>query len=231
MHRRRSPSSKASAPTASPLPPLAERPDERPRVLLADDHALFRAGLWAQLEGDGRFDVVGEAADGAEALHLCRALRPDVLVLDMAMPVLSGPEVAVQVLTLPAPPRVLALSAFDEAAYVEALLDVGAVGYVTKDQHPSIIREAVAAVARGEARWFAPLPRRPDHLSPLTTREHDMLDLLAGGLEDAAIAERLLLPADAVRARLASIYVKLKARSASEATSWAREHGFGGGMR
>ena len=196
-----------------------------PRVLLVDDHPTFRAGLLAQLEGDGRFEVVGEAADGAEALRLAQALVPDVVVLDMAMPGMGGPEAAVALAAALPQVRVLALSAHADAAYVQGLMDAGAAGYVTKDQHPAVIREAVAAVARGEGRWFVPIPTRPSELSPLTGREHEVLVLLAEGIENAAIAGRMFISEHTVKNHLTSIYSKIDVGSAREAIAWAWRSG------
>lgn len=195
------------------------------RVLLADDHPLFRAGLRAQLSALPELEVIAEAADGDEAIRLCAQQNPDVLVLDMSMPGISGPEVAAEVLQLPSPPRVLALSAYDDASYVHALLEAGASGYVTKDQHPLLIRDAVLAVASGNGRWFVSLPQRPDRLSPLTPREHDVLRLLSRGLTNDSIAEQLFVSESTVRNHLTAIYSKLGLSSAREAIVWAWKHG------
>ena len=195
------------------------------RVLLVDDHPLFREGLRRQLDADDRLQVVGEASDGKEGLRLCQSLTPDVLVLDMHLPQLSGPEVAQAASTLAAPPRMLALSAYDDASYVHALMDAGAAGYVTKDQHPAVIREAVVAVAEGHGRWFVALPQRPDQLSPLTAREHEVLLFLSRGLDNRTIGDRLFVTENTVRNHLTAIYSKLGLNSAREAIAWAWKHG------
>ena len=195
------------------------------RAVVADDHPVFRAGLVAALREGGRIDVVGEASDGREALRLVEQHVPDVLVLDMQMPVMSGPEVAAALRGQPGAPRILALSAFNDSATVHGLLDAGAAGYLPKDQHPNIVREAVLAVHRGEGRWFVPIPRRPDVLSPLTGREHEVLVAMARGLDNAAIAERLRIAENTVRNHLAAVYSKLGVGSAREAVAWAWENG------
>ncbi len=195
------------------------------RVVVADDHPMFRAGLVAALRDGGRIDVVGEAADGREALRLVDQLEPDVLVLDMQMPVMSGPEVALALRGVAGAPCILALSAYNDSATVHGLLDAGAAGYLPKDQHPNIVREAVLAVHRGEGRWFVPIPKRPDVLSPLTGREHEVLVAMARGLDNAAIGARLRIAENTVRNHLAAVYSKLGVGSAREAVAWAWENG------
>ena len=194
-------------------------------VVVADDHPVFRSGIKDALEKGGRIDVVGEASDGAEALKMVRQHRPDVLLLDMNMPEMPGPEVAAALRDDDTAPRILALSAYNDSAYIHGLLDAGAAGYITKDQHPTAVREAVLAVHRGEGRWFVPIPRKPEVLSPLTGREHEVLVLMARGLDNAAIAERLRIAENTVRNHLAAVYSKLDVSSAREAVAWAWENG------
>ena len=194
-------------------------------VVVAEDHPVFRAGIRDALEKGGQVEVVGEAADGAEALKVVRRLRPDVLLLDMNMPEVTGPEVAAALGEDPEAPRILALSAYNDSATIHGLLEAGAAGYITKDQHPTAVREAVLAVHRGEGRWFVPIPRKPEMLSPLTGREHEVLVLMARGLDNASIGERLRIAENTVRNHLAAVYSKLGVGSAREAVAWAWENG------
>ena len=200
-------------------------PDSAVTVVIADDHPAFRSGIRDALEKGGRVEVVGEASDGAEALKAVRRLRPDVLLLDMNMPEKSGPEVAAALQGDAEAPRILALSAYNDSAYIHGLLDAGAAGYITKDQHPTAVRKAVLAVHRGEGRWFVPIPRKPDMLSPLTGREHEVLVLMARGLDNGSIGERLRIAENTVRNHLAAVYSKLDVSSAREAVAWAWENG------
>ncbi len=156
---------------------------------------------------------------------MVRRLEPDVLLLDMNMPERSGPEVAAALAEEASPTKILALSAYNDSATIHGLLDAGAAGYITKDQHPTAVREAVLAVWRGEGRWFVPIPRKPEMLSPLTGREHEVLVLMARGFDNGTIGDRLRIAENTVRNHLAAVYSKLGVGSAREAVAWAWENG------
>lgn len=162
------------------------------------------------------------------ALRLTRSERPDVLVLDMQMPDLSGVEVARRLHEEEHPARIIALSAHADRAYVEGLMNVGAAGYITKEEPIRVVVEAVRSVARGGRRWFVqPPPGEPETENPLTEREEEVLRLMARGQSNEEIAERLYLAENTVRNHITSIYAKLGVHSARAAVAWAWKHGFG----
>ena len=202
-------------------------PLPRIRVVLADDHPALRAGIRRVLEADPTVVVVGEAGTGDEALRLARRLRPDVLVLDVEIPAPSGVDVARQLFDEGAEVRVLALSAYNNPAFVRGMLEAGASGYVTKDQEPALIVEAVKSVAHGEGRWFVPLTPTRDELAAagLSRREREVLALLARGLSNEAIAGALYLSHHTVRNHLANLRSKLGVDTTREMVAWAVKKG------
>jgi DNA-binding NarL/FixJ family response regulator len=193
------------------------------RILLADDHAVFREGLRRLIEEDAALSVVGEAANGEEALALAAELLPDVLVLDVQMPGMPGPEVARLIRDRGLSARVLGLSAHDDPAYVERFLNGGALGYVTKDRPPSLIVEAVRQVAQGMPIWLVRHPLTSP-LHEMTERERDILRLLGSGLANEDIAVRLTVAESTVRNALTLIYDKIGVTTAREAVAWAWRH-------
>lgn len=204
------------------------------RVLLADDHPVVRGGIRKILSRDSEIEVVGEACTGHEALELVRALNPDVLLLDMEMPGLSGVEVASEVRRKHPDTYILALSGYEDRSYVLEILQMGANGYLTKDEAQDTIIEAVKGVARGEMGW---LSRRvaaqistwmrksePDsHL--LTQREMEVLRQVAEGKTNQRIALELHISEKTIEKYLESILRKLGVSSRVEAAVYAvRNH-------
>lgn len=125
------------------------------RIVLVDDHTLVRAQTRRLLQRLPEIEVVGEASNGVEAIHLVNQLAPDILLLDIEMPILNGVEVARELCAVNSPVRILALSAYDDQQYVNEMLANGAAGYLTKDEAPQYIVEAIRRVAQGEHGWFS----------------------------------------------------------------------------
>jgi DNA-binding NarL/FixJ family response regulator len=203
------------------------------RVVLADDHALVREGTAELLERSAGIRVVGQAADGREALRLVQALRPDVLLLDLAMPGLDGLEVTRRVRATAPSTAVVALTAHDEQAYVLAMLEAGATGYLSKTSRGHEVVQAVRAAAAGET-VFSPgvgsgIARRAlgERGAPaLTPRELDVLRAAARGLGNKQIAAELGMSARTVQTHLTSIFGKLGVSSRTEAVLLALRRGW-----
>ncbi len=130
------------------------------RVVLADDHTVVRQGLKRLLNRAPDLEVIGEASDGLEAIHSVQELHPDVLLLDIEMPVMDGIEVARRLREMGMKVRILILSAYDDREYISALLDTGVSGYLVKGEAPGKIVEAVRGVAQGQKGWVSPQVRR-----------------------------------------------------------------------
>jgi two-component system NarL family response regulator len=196
------------------------------RVLVADDHQLMREGTAALIGGDERIEIVGLARDGGEAIALAERRRPDVVLLDLNMPVVGGLEACARVRELG--PEVLMLTISDEEPDLYAALRVGAAGYLTKDVPPAELVEAVLAVARGEPRIAPAMATRmlsePDPLEALSTRERDVLGLIAEGLRNREIAERLVISETTVKTHVRHVLEKLRIRNRAEAAAFAARH-------
>ncbi|MCB7135961.1 response regulator [Cellulosimicrobium marinum] len=208
------------------------------RVVLADDHPLYRDGLAGLLGTTDDLVVVGTAEDGAGAVALAEELTPDVVVLDLKMPVLDGVEAARRIVAAAPHTAVLVLTMFDDDALVFRAMRAGARGYVLKAADPVAVLAAVRAVARGEAvfspdlasrlrDWFAAAPVDLGPFARLTPRERDVLDLLARGLGNPAIGERLGISAKTVRNVVSNVLVKLQVADRAGAVARARDAGLG----
>jgi DNA-binding NarL/FixJ family response regulator len=211
------------------------------RVLLADDQELVRIGLRLVLEAHGGVEVVAEAADGAEAVRLARELRPDVVLMDVRMPVLDG-IAAVRELAaadLDPAPRVVMLTTYDLDEYVFAALRAGAAGFLLKDASRERLVEAIRVVHAGDAllspsvtrRLVADYARRRGPVAPsaalaaLTPRERETLTLVARGLSNQEIAERLVVTEATVKSHVSAVLTKLGLRDRVQAVVFAYEHG------
>lgn len=196
------------------------------RVLIADDHAVVREGVRHVLAAEHGFDVVGEAASGLEAVALAESLAPDVAVLDISMPGLSGLQAAQQIRARAPGCRVLVLSIHDHAAYVQQSDLAGALGYLRKDSSPAELRAAIRAVHAGERAFCEPASATPDaRIALLTPRERSVLAAIAAGQTNKEIASELGISVRTVEAHRDSIARKLKLRGAAALTRFALESG------
>jgi len=201
------------------------------RVLLVDDHPALRLGLRVLLERAPDVELVGEAENGAEALALIETAQPDVVVLDCELPEVEGVDVAREIRRRNLPACVLALSSYDDERYVRGMLKAGAVGYLLKDEAPSVIVAAVRAAARGKG-YFSPTVTatvtawaRGEQPGGLTKRELEVLRLVAEGLSNKEIAFKLQVVERTAQFHVSNILHKLGAASRVEAAMWATEHG------
>jgi two-component system NarL family response regulator len=203
------------------------------RVLVADDHQLMREGTAALLGADERIEVIALARDGREAIDLAGRRAPDVVLLDLNMPEVGGLEACAR-LREGGGPEVLMLTVSEEEPDLYAALRVGAAGYLTKDVPPAELIEAVLAVARGEPRIAPAMASRmlvelgrspaPDPLEALSARERDVLALIAEGLRNREIAERLVISETTVKTHVRHVLEKLRFRNRAEAAAFAARH-------
>ncbi|MFF0739410.1 response regulator [Streptomyces sp. NPDC004111] len=216
-------------------------PPSRIRVLIADDQPLVRRGLSLILAPDPSFEVVGEAEDGGRAVALAERLRPDVVVMDIRMPVLDGVAATRELAAAVPGCRVLALSTFDMDEYVVGALRAGAYGFLPKDSSPEELAAAIRTVHTGEAvvaprlltRLIsayvrtAPAPARPPHgeTGALTPREAEVWRLMATGLDNAEISRTMDLSVSTVKNYITSIFDKLGVRDRAQAVIAAYESG------
>jgi len=194
-------------------------------VVIADDHPVARKGACNLLSKAEDIEVVGEASDGLEVLHLVETLTPDVLLLDMEMPGLTGTEVARHLQAANSPVRILALSAHDEKEYIQGLLTCGAAGYLTKDEIPQNIVEAVRGVAYGQQGWVSRCiaalmmtwSQEETKETALTKRELAVLKLVVEGKTNQEIGIGLGISEKTVEKNLDGVFSKLQVRSRVEA--------------
>lgn len=209
------------------------------RVVVVEDHPLFRNGLVALLSDLDRIEVVGQAATGEQADELVAAVDPDVVLMDLHLPGISGVETTARITARQPNTAVLALTMLEDDASVLAAMQAGARGYLLKEATPDEIVRAVEGVASGQAvfggaaatRVLAVLINRNKGIRPLpdlTEREVEVLGLMARGLTNAAIAERLYLSGKTVRNHVSNIFTKLGVSDRAAAVARARDVGLGG---
>lgn len=205
-------------------------------VILAEDHAIVRQGLCALLRADGHFTLLGEARNGREAVELARVHRPDVILMDIGMPVLNGLEATRQILLADPAARVLILSAHSDDVYVERMTEAGAVGFIEKQTSAEVLTKAIREVAAGR-RFFSPSitrrltdaanrPRRRDGLlradgRRLTSREAEVLQLVAEGSANKQIAAELRISIKTVEKHRQHLMDKLNIHDTAGLTRYA----------
>jgi DNA-binding NarL/FixJ family response regulator len=211
------------------------------RVLLCDDQALVRSGFHLILDAREDIEVVGEAEDGREAIELARQVDPDVILMDIRMPNVDGVEATRRLVSGGSRARILILTTFDLDEYVYEAIRAGASGFLLKDVQPAQLVDAIRVVAAGEALLAPSVTRRllerfahtlpggeemsPPELATLTERELEVLRLLAGGLSNAELAERLFLSETTVKSHISSVLRKLGLRDRVQAVVLAYEAG------
>jgi DNA-binding NarL/FixJ family response regulator len=210
------------------------------RVLVADDHPMYRYGLRTLLEATPDLEVVGEAATGVEAVSAAATLQPDIVVMDLNMPGLNGIDATRAILRANPGTGVLVLTMFDDNESVFAAMRAGARGYLLKGADKSEIARAVLAVASGEAIFGPAVAQRvidyfstarpagqPPAFPELTEREREILELIAQGHRNPTIAKQLVLSPNTVRNHVSSIFAKLQVADRAQAIIRAREAGLG----
>ncbi|MEV6300416.1 response regulator transcription factor [Actinoplanes sp. NPDC051861] len=215
-------------------------------VVIADDQRMLRAGLRMVIETEPDMNVIGEASDGAEAVSVARRLRPDVVLMDIAMPRQDGLTATRTLLSTPNPPRIIVLTTFDTDENLYRALQAGASGFLLKVSSPEHLITAIRVVAAGEALLdpavttrvisaFAgrPGPVPPPELNDLTPREIDVLRLMARGMSNGEIAAALTVGEATVKTHVARVLMKLDLRDRVQAVVYAYESGLiraGGGQ-
>ncbi|MGO9819517.1 MAG: response regulator [Solirubrobacteraceae bacterium] len=209
-------------------------------VLIADDQALVRAGFRMILETDPDLRVVAEADDGAQAVEATRRTRPDIVLMDIRMPVMDGLEATRQIVATNDPPRVLMLTTFDHDEYVFDALVAGASGFLLKDVAPEQLLAGIRVIAHGDSLLSPSVTRRliesfvddhprtpqpPPGLDELTARELEIFGLVARGLSNAEIADRLVVSTTTVKTHVARMLIKLGLRDRVQAVVLAYETG------
>jgi NarL family two-component system response regulator LiaR len=201
------------------------------RVIIVDDHLMVREGLKTLLSTASDIEVVGEAANGAEAVALVPLARPDVVLMDIVMPVMNGAEATARIKEGSPSVEVIALTSYTEGDLVEQTLEAGAISYLLKDSRSEALTDAIRAAREGRGTIDASalqsvMNRRRDGVgADLTPREREVLALLAAGLSNHEIADRLVLSVGTVRLHVSNILAKLDAPNRTSAAIIALKHG------
>ena len=206
--------------------------EDRISVVLVDDHAVVRTGLAQLLSGAPDIDVVGQAADGAEAIEVVRETRPDVVVMDLQMPGMDGVDATRIIVGEGLGSEVVVLTSYSDSARIVAALDAGAVGYLLKDADPEDVLDGVRAVSRGESPIHPRVARQllttraeiPASAVTLTSREAEVLELVRTGLANKQIARRLGISERTVKAHLTSVFQRIGVADRTQAAIWAERN-------
>ncbi|HEV7524476.1 MAG TPA: response regulator transcription factor [Acidimicrobiia bacterium] len=201
------------------------------RVVIADDHAIVRGGLEQLLSTADDIALVGTAVDGEEAIAIVAREHPDVVLMDLSMPVVDGVEATRRIVTADPAVRVVVLTSFADDRHISAALQAGAIGYVLKHAGPDELLDAIRAAASGDApldpkaarvllegRRIGPAGR------PLSAREEEVLRLVATGLANKQIARKLSISERTVKAHLTNVFAQLGVSDRTQAALWAQEH-------
>jgi DNA-binding NarL/FixJ family response regulator len=198
------------------------------RILVVDDHAMVRTGLSGMLEAADDMQVVAQAADGEAAVREALEHRPDVVLMDLSMPVVDGIEATRRLVAADPDAAVVVLTSFSDRRQVRRALDAGAIGYQLKDAEPAALRDAVRAAARGDvpidarvARVLLREGRAPQ--DPLSVREREVLELVAEGMANKQIARALGITERTVKAHLGSAYRQIGVADRTSAALWLRD--------
>jgi DNA-binding NarL/FixJ family response regulator len=204
------------------------------RVLLADDHGVIRDGLGRMIAALDDVELVAVAADGAEAVEQCARHSPDVVLMDLDMPVLDGIEATKRIAASQPRTAVLVLTAFSDGPRIMGALEAGACGYLLKDVDGDEVAQGIRAAARGEspldpraARTMLDARTAPDPLAGLSEREREVLQLLVAGMANKLIARRLEISEKTVKAHLTSVFAQLGVTDRTQAALWAQRTNLG----
>jgi DNA-binding NarL/FixJ family response regulator len=202
------------------------------RVVIADDHAVVRAGLAQLLATFTDVELVGAAANGDEAVSLAAERTPDVVLMDLEMPVLDGIEATRRIRAAQPEVAVVVLTSFSDRERILSALDAGAAGYLLKDAEPDALARAIDAAARGEApldpkaaRALLSARRSSGPTEALSGREREVLAMVAEGLPNKIIAQQLAISEKTVKAHLTSVYRQIGVTDRTQAALWAQRHG------